>query len=273
MTLAFNSTVFYFRRAIAGLDGHTRVGKAASAVTVNYRSDKSAMVVQLVIVPNAISLPVDIYRAVKEASREGSLRLLIEAVNKAEGSPGSSGVKSPRSSGDDAGEASQEDSSPPQFMYDYHVCRVCPLSEVFLLPDGERMAPVEEAEVLRVMDSLVAQQQCLDSHEAVMKGKDKDKRGVSFGANDNLGQPTEDGAASTQTATVAANEHERTNGSKVVDPPHRIYRSPYEQYCIVPMSKEAKVLLKVFEKARTQVDLCKIIDDNESLAIVVTVSA
>jgi selenophosphate synthetase-related protein len=57
-----------------------------------------------------------------------------------------------------------------------------------------------------------------------------------------------------------------------VDPPHRIYRSPHEQFCIATMSKEAKELLKLFEKARCPVDLCKIIDDNESLAIVVTVS-
>ena len=244
------------------------------------------MVVQLVIVPNAISLATDVHRAVKEASREGSLRLLVEAVNKAESSLGSAGGKSPRSSGDeDVGAAPQED-SPSQFMYDYHVCRVCPLSDVFLLPDGERMTSVQEAEALRLMDSLVAQQQCVDGHEAVMKGNDKDSRGVSFGAKDNAGQLNGGGleleskssapAASMQIQAIDALDDQTDDDASSdgeVDPPHRIYRSPHEQYCIATMSKEAKELLKVFEKARTQVDLCKIIDDNDTLATVVTVSA
>jgi hypothetical protein len=176
------------------------------------------------------------------------------------------------------------DSKVTEDKHDYHLCRVGPLSEMFLLPNGEKMSPSEEEEALRMLELIAAPHEPEVRREETKEKKEEKK--------DSQQPTTADQSPAAQTLLdgpcpdVSAEGISKTEGSgdkvgdtnavdvikKAMNLSQSLYRSPPEQFCIATMSKEAKELLKVFEKARCPVDLCKIIDENESLAIVVTVS-
>jgi hypothetical protein len=154
-----------------------------------------------------------------------------------------------------------------EYSYTYHLCRVGPLSELFLLPNGEKMSPSEEAEALRMVDVISAQ--------ALYEEQQREKEILAAAA-----RKESEVAEAALTSAVAVNlddddagdsdDDDDDTGSDVSK--ERTYRSPLEQYRNANMSQAAAQTLSKFSNARTFVELCKCIDDDETTAIILTVS-